>query len=47
MARQHNVAYFDAGAHIAVSPIDGVHFDAESHIMLGHAMADAVRKFFG
>lgn len=47
MARQHNVPYFDAGAHIAVSPIDGVHFDAESHITLGQAMADAVRKFFG
>lgn len=47
MAKQHDVPYFDAGAHIAVSPIDGVHFDAESHITLGQAMADAVRKFFG
>ncbi|MBT6122908.1 MAG: SGNH/GDSL hydrolase family protein [Candidatus Puniceispirillum sp.] len=47
IARQHNVPYFDAGAHIAVSPIDGVHFDAESHITLGHAMAQAVRELFG
>lgn len=47
MARQHNVPFLDAGALIAVSPIDGVHFDAESHIRLGQAMAKAVRKFFG
>ena len=47
MARQHDIPYFDAGAHIAVSPVDGVHFDAESHITLGQAMAQAVRKFFG
>ena len=47
MARQHGIPFFDAGAHIAVSPIDGVHFDAESHIKLGQAMAVAVRKFFG
>ncbi|WP_438996803.1 SGNH/GDSL hydrolase family protein [Candidatus Puniceispirillum sp.] len=47
MAKQHDVPYFDTGAHIAVSPIDGVHFDAESHITLGLAMAVAIRKFFG
>jgi lysophospholipase L1-like esterase len=47
IAKQHDIPYFDAGAHITVSPIDGVHFDAESHIILGQAIADAVRKFFG
>jgi lysophospholipase L1-like esterase len=47
MARHHDVPFLDAGAHIAVSPIDGVHFDAESHIILGQEMAKAVRKLFG
>ena len=34
--------FLDAGQHIAVDPQDGVHFNAEAHRTLGHAIAKAV-----
>ncbi|MBM7069221.1 hypothetical protein IU397_16730 [Actibacterium sp. 188UL27-1] len=41
----HNGADFvDAGVHIAVDPLDGVHFSRESHTILGQAMAAKVRE---
>ena len=35
---------FDAGRHIAVSPVDGIHYEAEDQIALGLALAERVRK---
>jgi lysophospholipase L1-like esterase len=37
------VGFFDAGAHVTASPIDGVHLSAEAHQRLGAAMAAVVR----
>ena len=39
LAAHWGVDFFDAGAHIASSPIDGVHFTAEDHVILGKALA--------
>ena len=36
--------FLDAGAHIEVSPIDGIHYEAASHATLGRAIAQAVRS---
>ncbi|MEZ5716334.1 MAG: hypothetical protein R3D85_14955 [Paracoccaceae bacterium] len=43
VARQRGTGFFDAGSVIGSDPLDGVHFSAESHVALGHAMAQAVR----
>lgn len=43
LARARDVHVMDAGAHIAVSPVDGVHFDAPAHLALGAAVAAQVR----
>ncbi len=42
LARARRVGFLDAGKHIAVSPIDGVHFDEAAHATLGAAVAAAV-----
>ncbi len=34
--------FVESGAHIAVSPVDGVHFEAEAHAALGRAVAAVV-----
>ena len=41
------VAFLDAGAHIAVSPLDGIHHDAAAHAALAAAVAAAVAGHFG
>ncbi len=43
-ARANGAAFFDAGKVIAVDPMDGVHFSAESHGLLGAALADVVQE---
>jgi lysophospholipase L1-like esterase len=43
LARARDVHFLDAGAHIAVSLVDGVHFDAPAHGVLAGAVADRVR----
>ncbi|MEM9010963.1 MAG: SGNH/GDSL hydrolase family protein [Pseudomonadota bacterium] len=43
IARRHGLAFLDAAEHIAVSPVDGVHYDAGAHAKLGRAIAEAVR----
>jgi lysophospholipase L1-like esterase len=43
-AARLGVAFVDAGAHIAVDPLDGVHLSPESHSILGRVVADAVRE---
>lgn len=42
LARTWNVGFLDAGAHIAVSPQDGVHYNAASHQTLGQEVAKAI-----
>lgn len=42
LAAARDVHFLDAGAHIAVSPIDGVHFDAPAHGTLAAAVAAKV-----
>lgn len=42
LAAAYGVAFLDAGRHIAVSPVDGVHYDAAAHATLGQAVAEAV-----
>jgi len=42
-ARIKGVAFLDAGTIITTSPLDGVHFDAPAHALLGAAIADLVR----
>jgi lysophospholipase L1-like esterase len=39
LADHCGVDFLDAGAHIKPSPLDGVHFEAEDHVTLGHAVA--------
>jgi lysophospholipase L1-like esterase len=34
--------YFDAGTVTTASRVDGIHFDADQHLLLGKAMADVV-----
>lgn len=42
-ARFIDAPFFDAGAHIAADPLDGIHYSAEAHGKLGRALAAAVR----
>ena len=46
-AARAGVPFIDAGAHIAVSPLDGIHYDAEAHAALAHVLAEAVVRQFG
>lgn len=39
MAARFGADFLDAGEVIAVSPVDGIHFDAAAHAALGHAIA--------
>ncbi len=43
LARARDVHFLDAGAHIAVSSVDGVHFDAPAHGALAAAVAAKVK----
>lgn len=43
LAATWGAGFLDAGQNIAVSPFDGVHFDADAHIKLGHVVSEAVR----
>lgn len=42
----HGVSFFDAGAVIQSSPLDGIHFEADAHRILGEALAGEVRSAF-
>ena len=44
MTSRLDTGFFDAGPVIQVSPLDGIHYEAEAQIALGLAMADAVRN---
>ena len=43
VAALHGTDFLDAGAVIAVSPLDGIHFDAASHAALGEAIAEKIK----
>ena len=43
MAARMEVGFFDAGSVIRVSPLDGIHYEAEAQVALGLALADVVR----
>jgi lysophospholipase L1-like esterase len=45
-AARAEVSFLDAGAHIAVSPVDGIHYDAAGHATLALAFAEAIREHF-
>lgn len=44
LAAHWGVAFLDAGTLIGSSPIDGLHFSAEDHAILGSAVAQKVRQ---
>ena len=44
VAKQEGVAFLDAGAVIRCSDLDGIHYEADQHALLGRAAADAARK---
>ena len=46
-ARENGAEFLDAGAHIEVDDLDGVHLSAEAHGTLGRAVAAKVRTIFG
>jgi lysophospholipase L1-like esterase len=46
-AARANVSFLDAGAHIAVSPIDGIHYDEGAHRTLATVLGRAVIENFG
>lgn len=41
-AERMGATFVDAGAHVAVSEVDGVHWEAEAHVRFGAIMAEAV-----
>jgi lysophospholipase L1-like esterase len=46
-ALRADVPFVDAGHHIAVSPLDGVHYEEDAHAVLGQALLRAVQHHFG
>lgn len=47
LAEARGAGFLDAGQHIAVSPIDGIHYDPDAHPVLGRAVAEAIRALRG
>jgi lysophospholipase L1-like esterase len=43
---RHGAAFLDAGKHIAVDPLDGIHYDAAAHAALGQAVATEIRRLW-
>lgn len=44
MAVRAGADFLDAGAHVTVSAIDGIHYERETHAVLGRAIATALIK---
>jgi len=44
LAQARGVEFLDAGSVIEVSPVDGIHFEAEAHRRLGTAVAEVVAR---
>lgn len=47
VARARGAAFLDAGAHTRVSPLDGVHWEADQHAGLAQAVAAKINEMFG
>ena len=47
IAEARSCAFFDAGAVIASSDVDGIHLDESEHARLGAAIAEHVRLLVG
>ncbi|MDV7144269.1 SGNH/GDSL hydrolase family protein [Tropicimonas sp. TH_r6] len=45
LARARGIGFLDAGRVLEVSPVDGVHYAPDGHVLLGRAVANAVRAF--
>src|SRR5690606_5365918 len=45
-AKSFGAAFFDAGSVIRASAVDGIHFDADQHKVLGEALAAQVAGLF-
>ena len=43
VARRHGAGFVNAGDFIHWSPLDGIHFEADQHAILGRVMAEASR----
>ncbi len=43
IAERNRVGFVDAGEFIVCSDLDGIHYEADQHAILGHAMAAAAR----
>jgi hypothetical protein len=43
IAAQERVTFLDAGAVIRCSDLDGIHYEADQHALLGRAAAEAAR----
>jgi lysophospholipase L1-like esterase len=46
-AERRHVGFVDAGQFIHCSDLDGIHFEADQHEILGHAMAEAALMLLG
>lgn len=44
VAKEKNCYFLNAAAYAKPGPADGVHFDAESHVRLGHAVAEFIKN---
>ncbi|GLS21245.1 hydrolase [Labrys miyagiensis] len=47
VARKHGADFLDAGKLVAVSPVDGIHYDEQAHRILGEATAARVQEMAG
>jgi lysophospholipase L1-like esterase len=47
VALRQGAGFFDVGAHVAVSPVDGVHWEVAGHHAVGAALAPVVRARLG
>lgn len=45
-AARQGCGFFDAGAHVTVSPVDGVHWTPEGHARFGAALAERISEHF-
>jgi len=46
LAKIYGAAFLDANEYVALSPVDCLHMDEESHEILGKAIAEAIREQF-
>ncbi len=44
VAERQSVGFLDAGEFVACSDLDGIHFEAAAHAVLGRAIAEAARR---